>query len=153
MTPSPVATVVDGLPKDQHDYGMAKGHSPVAERVALIDFDGTIVPWGPLMGQKDPLPGAVEGIRYLAGLGYTIVIFTSRLSKTWARSVVGDGGAAITAFLNEQEEYVREHLIRHRIPFSYITAEKVPAEFYIDDKAIGFRGNWMAAVSDELVRA
>lgn len=140
MTES-VAVVVDGLPQEQHDYGMARGYSPVAEKVAALDFDGTIVPWGPLMGDKDPEPGAVDAIRALKAAGYTIVIFTSRLSLTWARSVVG-GGAAAADFLVKQEQYVRETLDRAGIPYDRITAEKVPAEFYIDDNAYRYEGDW-----------
>lgn len=143
MTASVAAPVIDGLPADQHDYGMSRGHSPVAEKVAAIDFDGTIVPWGPLMGDKDPEPGAVEALRAIKAAGYRIVIFTSRLSKRWARSVVGDEPWRVTVFLNEQEEYVRSTLTRHDIPFDEITAEKVPAEFYIDDKAFRYEsGDW-----------
>lgn len=143
MTASVAAPVIDGLPADQHDYGMSRGHSPVAEKVAAIDFDGTIVPWGPLMGDKDPEPGAVEALRAIKAAGYHIVIFTSRLSKRWARSVVGDEPWRVTVFLNEQEEYVRSTLTRHDIPFDEITAEKVPAEFYIDDKAFRYEsGDW-----------
>jgi hypothetical protein len=143
-------TLIYGQSEELHKYGMEKGHPPIADRLALIDFDGTIVPWGPLMGDKDPLPGAVEAIRDLKARGYRIGIFTSRLSRTWAASVV-TGGAAVAAFLVEQEQYVRRLLTAHDIPFDFITAEKMPAQFYVDDKAIGFRGSWPAAMEDPLV--
>lgn len=156
MTASQAVTdaEVHGLPADQHDYGMARGHSPVAEKVAAIDFDGTLVPWGPLMGDKDPEPEAKEAIDALIAAGYTIVIFTSRLSRTWARSVVGPDPFAIVDFLNKQERYVREQLDRAGIRYSHITAEKVPAEFYIDDKAWRYEpGEWKSIARVALVNA
>jgi hypothetical protein len=33
--------------------------------------------------------------------------------------------------------------VQNNIPYDMITAEKVPAEYYIDDRAIAFRGNWL----------
>jgi hypothetical protein len=129
-------TLVYGQSEELHQYGMANGIPPIAAKLVLIDFDGTIVPWGPLMGDKDPTPGAVEAISALREAGFRIGIFTSRLSKTWARSVVGSG-AAVAKFLVEQEQYVRVQLDRHGIPFDFITAEKMPAEVYFDDKAVG----------------
>jgi hypothetical protein len=38
---------------------------------------------------------------------------------------------------------VESHLIQYNIPYDTITAEKVPAEYYIDDRAIAFRGSWL----------
>lgn len=127
-----------------------KTHPPIANRLALIDFDGTIVPWGPLMGDKVPFPGVKEALDTLRANGYRIGVFTSRLSQTWARSVVG-GGPAVAMFLLEQETYVRAHMTRFDLPFDFVTAEKMPAQFYIDDKAIGFRGDWTTAMQDSLV--
>lgn len=144
--------IIAGLPEDQHDYGMAKGHSPVAEKVAAIDFDGTIVPWGPLMGDKEPIPGARETIDAWRRAGYTIVIFTSRLSRTWAKSVVGNNGWEQSRFLDEQHDYVARTLRKAGIEFSYITSEKIPCEFYVDDKAVGFRGDWQNVVNDDLCK-
>lgn len=150
MTSSPAVAADLGQSEELHNYGMKHGRPPIADRLALIDFDGTIVPWGPLMGDKEPLPGAAEAIRALREAGYRIGIFTSRMSRTWARSVVGSG-PAVAQFLVEQRRYVEATLSRHNIPFDFITAEKMPAQFYVDDKAIGFRGDWQAAMEDSLV--
>lgn len=122
--------------KTQHEFGMAYGHSPVAHRVVCVDFDGTIVKWGPLMqkharGNK----GAAKAIRAFKKAGYTVVIFTSRLSPTWHESSGED--------MQTQANYVYETLKNLNIPYDYMTAEKIPAQFYIDDKAIEFKGdNW-----------
>lgn len=121
---------------EQYHYGMKNGHSPDAKGVLCVDFDATIVPWGPLFNPKaEALPGAVEAIRELHGSGWKIVIFTSRMSQSWHQS---SGERA-----NEQYAYVSSTLIRLGIPYDKITAEKVPAEAYIDDRAIEFTGdNW-----------
>lgn len=103
-------------------------HPPIANKVVCIDFDGTIVPWGPLMAPKEPFPGVAQAIRELKARGYRIVIFTSRLSETW----IGDENQD----LGDQLAYVADILTDHRIPFDDITADKVPAEAYFDDKAI-----------------
>ena len=142
-----------GQSQELHEYGMSRGHPPIAEKLALIDFDGTIVPWGPLMGDKTPTPGAKEAIDLLVQSGYRIGIFTSRMSRTWAESVKGRSWTAQNIFLEDQWEYVKRTLDAHGIPFEFITAEKVPAEFYIDDKAIGYRGDWTEVLRDSLVKA
>ena len=120
-------------------FGLAHGYAPVAHRVACLDFDGTLYPFRPLFEQPDPLPGAPEAVRRLKDAGYRIVIFTSRLSPTWLES------CGYTA--SEQLDLIEGMLRRDGIPFDDITAEKVPAEVYVDDRAIRFRdGEWPAIV-------
>lgn len=111
-----------------------RGHPPIANRVVCVDFDGTLVPWGPLMAKKDPFPKVVEWMNALRAAGYTIVIFTSRASETWWRSA---RPKSPEAFGKRQVEYVADILDRHGVPYDRITAEKVPAEAYFDDKARG----------------
>jgi hypothetical protein len=124
-------------------------HPPSASQRVLIDFDGTIVPWVPdLMGERVPFEGAAEAIRNLFYSGYTVVIFTSRLSPSWCASVKSD--------VHEQREYVENILDAYDIPFHLITAEKLPAAVYFDDKAVrvepGLLGNDILAflTGDEL---
>ena len=57
---------------------IAKGHPPEAEGVIMIDFDATIAPFGMLFAFPDPIEGAVEFIRGIKKLGYTVGVFTSR---------------------------------------------------------------------------
>ena len=109
-------------------------HPPIANKVVCIDFDGTIVPWGPLMAPKDPFPGVANAIRELKKAGYRIVIFTSRLSETWIDDEDQD--------LGDQLAYVAGILTDHLIPFDDITADKVPAEAYFDDRAIRVDESW-----------
>lgn len=132
--------IVDGLPRDQHDYGMVAGHSPVARRVALVDFDATIVPWGPLMADKEPYPGVPEAMRRLKQAGYRVVIFTSRFSPRWLTHAFPD--VPVEQSLEVQRQYIATILARADIAFDEITAEKVPAEVYFDDKAVGVSSNF-----------
>lgn len=136
----------------------AKTHPAIADKLVMIDFDATIVPWGPgLMGDRDPLPGAVDAIQSLKARGFRIGIFTSRLSRKWHESEVGpdsDGMYSvkkIADFSIIQRKFVEDLLIKFDIPFDFITAEKIPAQAYIDDKAIGFRGDWAAVLGDKLL--
>lgn len=147
----PDGTLIYGQSEELHQYGMEKGHPPIADKLILVDFDQTLVKWGPLMGVKELLPGARETIMTLIARGYRIAIFTSRMSRTWIESVVGKDDDAVAEFMAAQHVFVTETLGRFGIPFEFITAEKVPSEFYIDDKAIGFRGDWTAVLEDSLI--
>jgi hypothetical protein len=150
-----------GQSEGLHKYGIEKGYPPMAHMTVLVDFDDTIIEWGPLMGEgKEPKPGAIEALKTLDDRGYIIVIFTSRMSRKWARSVLDDPTIRSTPstesevddFLAGQYEYVTRFMNKHGFQPAAITAEKVPAMAYIDDKAIGFRGDWEAVLSDALVK-
>jgi len=122
---------------NDEQFGLEHGYAPVAHRVVCVDFDSTLYPWRPVYEQPDPLPGAVEAMQRLKRAGYRIVIFTSRLSPTWLDST------KYTA--SDQLDHIEGVLKRDGIPFDEITAEKVPAEFYIDDRSLRFSpGEWPA---------
>lgn len=106
---------------------MSSNHPPMANRLVMVDFDGTIVPWGPLMEPRPPYEGAAEAMQKLRAAGYRIGIFTSRLSPAWMKQ------AGTTR--DEQVAYIEHLLVMHGVPFDFITAEKLPAEAYFDDKA------------------
>lgn len=107
------------------------GHPPVAKGIVCVDFDGTIFPFGSMFGMGEPIEGAAEAVRALKEEGYTIVIFSSRFSKAWHDH---EGWPHADA-LEEQTEYVVNALNAHRIPWDRLTADKVPAMAYFDDKA------------------
>ncbi len=112
-------------------------HPPLANKVALVDFDGTIAPWGPLFEQGKPHPETATAMQALIDAGYRVVIFTSRLSKTWLRSEYEERGYwDVESFFNANLDYVKNYLDRYGVPYDYITAEKLPAEVYFDDKAV-----------------
>lgn len=76
------------------------------------------------------LPGAKEAIDELKG-EYEIVIFTSRLSQMHDEDEI-----------NRQRELLSSWLTANEVYYDDMTADKRPAEFYIDDKALRFEGNW-----------
>jgi|SRR5688500_12557804 len=114
------------------------GHPPAAQRVVCVDFDGTIFPFGNIMGEGPPIPGAAEAVRALHKAGYRVVIFTSRLSKAWHVHEGWDHDEACA----EQYEYMHRMLDKYKIPHDAFTAEKIPAEAYFDDKAFRCAGEW-----------
>lgn len=102
--------------------------------VVCIDFDGTIFPFGPLWSDAPPNDGAVDVMHRLKSMGYTIAIFSSRLSKEWAEAHGED--------VYQHQEYMAEMLDKHGVPWDRFVWEKVKADFYVDDRAVEFRGDW-----------
>lgn len=107
---------------------------PIARNILLIDFDDTIAPFGYMFSYPEPFEGVREFTEAVKARGYTIGIFTSRLSPTWLKSA------------NQSEEehraYITDYCNRYGILFDFMTSEKVPSETYIDDKATRFTNNW-----------
>jgi hypothetical protein len=103
----------------------------------LIDFDGPIHKYS--KGFQDgtiydePTDGCKEFIDWLKNLGYEIVIFTSRASETSAMEFGQD--------VKEEVRKIEDWLKGHNIYYDLITAEKLAADFYIDDRGIHF-DNW-----------
>ena len=130
---------------------IADGHPPVAKGVVCVDFDGTIFPFGQMdVSNVAPIPGAAEAVRTLKGLGYQVVIFSSRFSRKWHEHEGWDHQQA----LNEQSDLVRAALNLWSIPYDALTAEKIPAVAYFDDKAWRadiITGGLAGAVSDFLL--
>ncbi len=57
------------------------------------------------------------------------------MSVSWLTS---EYGSALFNGAKAHKVYITDWCRRHNIPFDDITGEKVPAEVYIDDKAIRF---------------
>lgn len=114
---------------------------------AMIDFDGPIHKYskGYLDGTlyDEPSDGAKEVIDWLKSEGYQIVIFTSRASKTNAMEQGGDHKKEIL----KVESWLKDN----DIYYDLITAEKLAANFYIDDRAIYYNNNW-DAVKNEVTK-
>lgn len=123
-----------GVSLEEANAVIAKGHPPEAEGVWLIDFDATIKPFGMMFDDTAPYPGVAKFTQKLKEQGYTIGIFTSRLSSLWLNSIGHTEQMHV--------DYITEYGAKHGIPFDFITAEKRPALGYIDDKAIAFNGDW-----------
>lgn len=111
-------------------------HPPLANGTVCVDLDGTIIPWGPLMGVREAFPGVSEMMHMLREAGYRIVILTSRLSEAWWKSEATARHKNLDAFRSQQIGHVIKLLEINDIPYDLVTSEKVPAEVYFDDKAI-----------------
>jgi hypothetical protein len=116
-------------------YAQAKGHPPSADMTVCVDFDGTICPWGPLMEDRPPFRGVRKALKRLRAAGYRIVILTSRLSREWHADEAARRGVDADDFGAEQFEFLASYMIRWGLPWDCITAEKVPALVYFDDRA------------------
>lgn len=97
-------------------------------RTIAIDFDGVLHSYtsgwqGAETISDPPVPGMAELCAKLMDMGYEVVVMSSR-----ARDPKG-------AFA------IYEWLGRHLFPRMRVTAEKVPAEVYIDDRGYRFDGN------------
>lgn len=111
---------------------------------AMVDLDGTIHRYS--KGYRDgtiydsAFDGAKEVIDWLKDKGYEIVIFTTRASKGNADEQGGDH--------NDQIKKVSKWLKDKDIYFDKITADKLAADFYIDDKAIHIPdGDWKTVLN------
>lgn len=117
-----------------------------ARNVVCVDFDLTLVDWSSLDAIPEPLPGAVEAVRELERRGYEVVILTSRFSPTWWEAHCGPGEDP-DAFGYGQEALVLQSLRDMGLGHLRVTAEKVPALAYVDDRAVPFSGDWAAAMA------
>ena len=112
---------------------------------AMIDLDETIHKyskgWNGGIIYDDPIPGAKQVIDWLQSKGYEIVIFTTRASAENAKEHGQD--------VNDQIEGVENWLSNNEIYYDRVTAEKLNADFYIDDKAIHIKdGNWLEVLKE-----
>ena len=105
----------------------------VEHKTVAVDFDGTIAGYDNGWQGKpaeDPTRGAANALRALVTKGYTIVVFSCRASDP-------DG-----------VKQIRDWLMAHNMLqyVSEVTNVKPRAVAYVDDKAVGFRGDWLAAI-------
>ena len=124
------------LIKDVYSENITKDYSP---RRVMIDLDGTIHKYS--KGFQDgsiydqPFQGAKDVIDWLKEKGYEIVIFSTRASEENAKET-GDDHV-------KQIQNIQTWLTSHNIYYDRVTAEKIFADFYIDDRAITIKnGNW-----------
>jgi hypothetical protein len=102
----------------------------------LIDFDQTIhkysVGWIDDIIYDSPISGVKQVIEFFRNSGYEVVIFTCRLSE----SAHGKQG------VEKQRKLIQDWLKKYDIEVDGMTAEKLPASVYIDDRAYEFKGQW-----------
>lgn len=123
-------------PENKLEIGMPKR--------AMIDLDGTIHKyskgWFDGSIYDDPFDGARNVINWLKDNGYEIVIFTTRASKENALEHGED--------VSKEIHKVANWLMANDIYYDRITAEKLAADFYIDDRAINIEnGDWYTVLN------
>ena len=101
-----------------------------------IDFDHTISPNGysykPQDMEEPPIAGAIETIQGMKRQGHKIIIFSCRSNP----KVVGD-------VVEMKTKEMTDYLTKHGIPFHEVFNDKPNYDIVIDDKAIGFKDNWL----------
>jgi hypothetical protein len=116
---------------------------PMPKRI-IIDFDGTICGFAfPECGP--PEPGVREALNELTAMGFEIWIHSCRTSSFW------DGKRDQCNALIHYRKII-QYMLEHDLPYDRIIVEanmdKPIAMFYVDDRGIGYRGNWPAVVAE-----
>lgn len=119
----------------------------MSRKTICVDFDGTISQYDGWEGNGnygDPLPNVVKALHSLKALEYKIIIFTTRA----------------------EDFLIAEYLEKHNIPFDeinrnsdnppYSNMGKPIADYYIDDRAIEFKDNWIEIaeriISEDIIK-
>ena len=108
------------------------------EKIAIIDFDGTICTFAfPEVGTLQP--DAREALLKLKELGYQIHIHSCRTATYWNRG---------SNERNRQIALVHNFMENNDLPYDklILDTDKPVAELYIDDRGIGYRGNWLDVI-------
>lgn len=117
------------------------------KRTLAIDLDGTIFQYKTWMGINHfgkPEKKVRECLAALRKLQFEIIVHTCRLNN-----IVNDQP------LPELRLIVKDALDRHGIPYDGIFSGsgKPVAEFYVDDRAVHYAGNWEETMKEIISRA
>lgn len=108
-------------------------------KVVVVDFDGTICGFAfPDCGP--PEPHVKEGLQKLKDAGFEIVIHSVSTNIYWG-------------LLNKNKHLrrIRNYMKKHCLPYDKLSMDNKPfATVYIDDRGVGYRGNWFAAVDEAI---
>lgn len=116
------------------------------KRVLAVDLDGTIfkkVPWQGIHHFGKPEKKVKDCLKFLRAHGFEVLIHSTRLNGALSDSPL--------PFLKMNVEAV---LAVHRIPYDNIfTGQGKPlAEFFVDDRAVFYAGNWEETMREILGR-
>lgn len=114
------------------------------KKTIAVDFDGVIHGYSKGWNGGDlydpPVPGTAEALSKLKKEGYTIYIYTTRTNKIYRKKEDPD-----------QQPLIESYLKEHGIPFDKVwNFGKPMADVYLDDRAVGFRGNWNETLEEVL---
>jgi len=118
------------------------------KRTLAVDLDGTILSnKKPFMGIRDfgrPEKKVRECLMFLQKHGFEIMIHTTRVNR-----LLQDKAPAVLRM------NVADALELNRIPFDaiWLGSGKPLAEFYIDDRAVFYAGDWEETMKEILARA
>jgi len=106
----------------------------------IIDFDGTLCKFAfPDVGE--PQPNVKEALERLHNAGYKIIIHSVRTAGNWGDNNRSHHINAIEDFMLKNNLYYDELLL---------SCDKPIAAAYIDDRGIGYRGDWLKTVNETL---
>ncbi len=115
----------------------------MASKTIAIDFDGVVhmypTGWNKGIINGDIIPGVAESLQELKDMGYHVMIYSTRTNPTYRKP-----GEPI------QKLQMQEYLEKHKIPYDSIFEGKGKPMFEVtvDDRAIGFRGDWKQTIQD-----
>lgn len=108
-------------------------------KVVVCDFDGTICVFD-YPGMGDPQPGVKEALQKLKDMGYEIHIASCRTNHDLKKYPIDR---------REQVRAMEAYLDKHEIPYDVVlNNDKALGVWYIDDRGIGFRGDWNKVVEE-----
>lgn len=103
----------------------------------VVDWDGTCVPNAWPERPYEWLPGAEAALHALLAAGYEVKIHSTRLHEFDVNYTDPNPGR------DEEIDYIKTMLHSACLDGVVIAFEsKPPAEFYVDDKAVRFTGDW-----------
>ncbi|MFW5953619.1 MAG: hypothetical protein ACOCSJ_05590 [Candidatus Natronoplasma sp.] len=110
-------------------------------KVIAIDFDGTLFEydgWKNSNHYGEPIDGAKEIVEKLRDKGFKIMIFTTRGNEKVVKEALEE--------YDIPYDYINEN--PHTPPEAEISDVKPPANYYIDDRAIAFKGDWKEVMEE-----
>jgi len=137
---------------DRYVQTLSAGIPVIRNRVVIIDFDGTLCKHSfPFVGS--PEPGVKEALKMIHELGFIIKIHSCRTATYWNREECRS-----ISLSDDQEprvkhiELIQNFLEENDLSYDEIildeTMDKPVAEFYIDDRAIEYKGDWVQTINE-----